>query len=58
MDATLLAQFTAGDLVVNFGHTGKVVAVDPVRGLLLCDPKRPRAGKWHADPAKCAKVTA
>lgn len=58
MDASLLNQFAVGDRVTNFGHAGDVVEVDPIRGLLLRDPARPRAGKWHADPAKCVKVNA
>lgn len=52
-----MAAFSVGAVVVNFGAVARVVAVDPLRGLLLeALPGQGfgrRSNRWHADPAKC-----
>ena len=52
-----MATFTVGDVVVNFGQVARVLAVDPLRGLLVqALPGQSFArgrDRWHADPDKC-----
>lgn len=49
-----------GDVVENFGSLGRVLEIDPERGVLLRGmPDQgfaPGAEKWHADPARCRPV--
>lgn len=48
--------FSIGSFVINFGVIAEIIAVDPLRGLLLKEVSTPThkgCGKWYADPAKC-----
>lgn len=54
-----MATFTVGDVVVNFSNVARVLAVDPLRGLLLQALPGQAFGardRWFADPAKCRPV--
>lgn len=46
-----------GQVVENFGNLGRIVEIDPQRGLLLrAMPDQaflPGHDRWHADPEKC-----
>lgn len=47
-----------GSIVINFGTMGRVLEIDPLRGVLLagCGLVDAAVGKWYADPDKCELV--
>lgn len=48
--------FSIGSFVINFGVIAEIIAVDPLRGLLLKEVStltHKGCGQWYADPAKC-----
>ena len=47
-----------GCIVINFGTMGRVLEIDPLRGVLLAGHglRDVEVGKWFADAAKCEVV--
>lgn len=48
--------FSIGNIVINFGVIAEVLAVDPIRGLLLKEVStltHKGCGKWYANPDLC-----
>lgn len=49
-------NFSIGSIVINFGVIAEVLAVDPIRGLLLKEVStltHKGCGKWYANPKLC-----
>lgn len=49
-------NFSIGSIVINFGVIAEVLAVDPIRGLLLKEVStltHKGCGKWYANPDLC-----